>query len=635
VLETVGHHDKYRTFRVLLDEPAVNPVLGFDDYAEAFADIIVESKPQFAIGIFGDWGSGKTTLMRALAAALGRRDLGPPTATESRSPAPDRSGDAGDSLFAGIRRRFGRNEPNGANYGDARAFIIPVWFNAWRYEREEHLIVPLLDTLREGLATAAVDDATGAEATRLRNAAATVGRAARALAAGLTVKASLTPVDVQFDPKRAMDAWTDHDAAANEPLSFYHSTFREMKSAIAEVTRDGRSRVVIFIDDLDRCLPLNALEVLESMKLFFDLEGFVFVVGLDQSVIERSIEMKYQPAASRSASESGDGARGGAATQPKEQAPADGRAQWSPAGPRRNAPVTGAEYIKKLFQVPFTVPRVNSGDLERFFDSIIATNDLPAEQRTDLTEVVKRHLVVATSAESGSVNPREVKRLINAYTLQMKMLSAKLEDTPDPNIVVALQTMAFRPDWRDLYDLLVAAPEVFAAAVRQVRDDPLRRTEFPLRNEPLPTTFLDYVRGPASALLDDVSLEPYVTSAESFGSTNPAVAEARTIVVRLQRLVASLVAGSAVESEALEELRAKTSQLYSAIDRGSSSSSPQQFDAYQLVNDLQLETSKILPRDPGAAAGPPKWAPRVLDLLDSIERSLREVRRQANVTAAS
>jgi predicted KAP-like P-loop ATPase len=40
------------------------------------------------------------------------------------------------------------------------------------------------------------------------------------------------------------------------------------------------AKIVIFVDDLDRCLPDNALDVIESMKLFFDLPGFVFVVGL-------------------------------------------------------------------------------------------------------------------------------------------------------------------------------------------------------------------------------------------------------------------------------------------------------------------------------------------------------------------
>ena len=56
----------YSAFKVLLDDPATRPGLGFPSYASAFAEIIEHSKAQFAIGIFGDWGSGKTTLMRAI-----------------------------------------------------------------------------------------------------------------------------------------------------------------------------------------------------------------------------------------------------------------------------------------------------------------------------------------------------------------------------------------------------------------------------------------------------------------------------------------------------------------------------------------------------------------------------------------
>ncbi len=54
------------------------------------------------------------------------------------------------------------------------------------------------------------------------------------------------------------------------------------------------SRLVVFVDDLDRCLPEKAIEVLEAIKLFLDAEGCVFILGLDQDVISRGIEMKYR-----------------------------------------------------------------------------------------------------------------------------------------------------------------------------------------------------------------------------------------------------------------------------------------------------------------------------------------------------
>jgi ABC-type glutathione transport system ATPase component len=58
------------TFRARLDEAADQPALGFAGYARALSQIIFNSKPRFAIGIFGDSGCDKTTLMRAISAEL-------------------------------------------------------------------------------------------------------------------------------------------------------------------------------------------------------------------------------------------------------------------------------------------------------------------------------------------------------------------------------------------------------------------------------------------------------------------------------------------------------------------------------------------------------------------------------------
>lgn len=90
-------------YQILLDLPAAQPALGFEETAIALASIIEKSSPRFAIGIFGSWGAGKTTLMQRIDAKL--------------------------------------------NSGD----LVKVEFSAWRYEKEEHLIVPLLDCVRDAL----------------------------------------------------------------------------------------------------------------------------------------------------------------------------------------------------------------------------------------------------------------------------------------------------------------------------------------------------------------------------------------------------------------------------------------------------------------------------------------------------
>jgi KAP family P-loop domain len=564
----------FRSFRVLLDKPAANPALGFDDYAQAFADVILHSDPRFAIGIFGDWGSGKTTLMEAI-----KRELAPSDA------------------------------------------VIPVWFNAWRYEREEHLIVPLLDTLREGLAKWALKREDGSEErSQARRAAATVGRAAKALLAGLTVRATVGVADVELDPKSVMDSWQDDERLADDPISFYHASFNAMKGAIGDFVDGSDRRVVIFIDDLDRCLPHSALEVLESMKLFFDLEGFVFVVGLDQKVIEQSIELKYQGAVP--------------VTEPANAANDRGEG----VGPvvRSAGSISGTDYVKKIFQVPFGLPRISTGDLRPFFDALVAGGKLPREQQDELNGVVWAHLESATGADAGSVNPREVKRLINAYTLQMKMLSAKLADPPNPNVVLAIQTMTFRSDWRELYDLLAADPELFVQAVRRVLDDSQGRTEFFLRNEPLPPAFLAYLRGPGAPLLEELSLDIYITSAETTGSSDPRVAEARTIVAQAQRILHRLgEASGQTEREAVSDLSSRFGKLHELVQHRSAAPSYFASEAERLARTLRDEMKKIASPSPDPLDQTPSWAPKVLELLVKLDENLRELRRETHVGAVA
>lgn len=48
------------------------------------------------------------------------------------------------------------------------------------------------------------------------------------------------------------------------------------------------------MDDLDRCLPGKAIAVLEAIKLFLDVKGCIFLLGLDQDVVAKGIKIKYR-----------------------------------------------------------------------------------------------------------------------------------------------------------------------------------------------------------------------------------------------------------------------------------------------------------------------------------------------------
>ena len=142
---------KYQDFRVFVDSPADQPSLGFADLADALAQIAHQSAPRFTIGVFGDWGSGKTTLMRA------------------------------------IQNRLDKSNK-----------VVTVWFNAWRYEREPHIIVPLIDHLRARLNDIAAISH-GDTQTVTKKAAAALGRAGAALLRGLTITAKVPGLDAKVD----------------------------------------------------------------------------------------------------------------------------------------------------------------------------------------------------------------------------------------------------------------------------------------------------------------------------------------------------------------------------------------------------------------------------------------------------
>jgi KAP-like P-loop domain-containing protein len=542
----------YETFTVLLDDPAERPTLGFDIYAEALAQMVQHSRPRFAIGIFGDWGSGKTTLMRAIEERVRR---------------------SGDTL---------------------------------------------LDTLRDALV--AWSDEYEAEPGRARQAATMFGRAARALLRGLTIKGGLPGIEATFALEKVLDA----SGAADRPGSFYHAAFKDMREATADFSDDGRRRIVVFVDDLDRCLPASALQVLESMKLFFDLEGFVFVVGLDRSVIERSIEAKYQAGVPAQPAQvilehAPAIEPGGADDRARLDARAALRAGQSRAQRMAQAPISGADYIKKIFQVSFALPRIGTSQLDELLTALSRIPGLPEPQGTDLRTTVQPHLVYMTDRDA--LNPREVKRLLNAYTLQMKLLHPRLRDDLSADTVLAIQLMAFRPDWEALYEALARDPDQFVSdmgeALAHVGGGPITIGD---EADPVPQSFLAYARGLGAPLLTQESLTPYVSSAEQLRSTDTGSLHARKAISRLRRVLRGLDPRTPVDAgPALEEVGALR-QAFS----GSAASVPALLDAAIAETELlERELKALSGKQAQDATERIEASERILDRIADIVREMR------------
>jgi hypothetical protein len=157
----------------------------------------------------------------------------------------------------------------------------------------------------------------------------------------------------------------------NHPERSYLNQFESMLSNWVTQSLGKNERLVLFIDDLDRCLPDVTLEVLEAIKLYLNIPNLIFVVGLDRSVVESIVLKHYDD-------------RG----VTKEKA---------------------KDYLAKMFQVEVHLFRMEQ-DVEDFIDDQLKTFQL---WETEVDDRAKK-LLKERFAKHSANSPREVKRVVNA-----------------------------------------------------------------------------------------------------------------------------------------------------------------------------------------------------------------------------
>lgn len=137
-------------------------------------------------------------------------------------------------------------------------------------------------------------------------------------------------------------------------------------------------RIVLYIDDLDRCHPPEkVVRVLEAVHLLLFFPLFVVVVGVDSRWISRSLYKHYE------------GMLGDESTYDSES---------SARGER--APAESQDFLEKIFQVPFWLRRMEDGDIQRLIGSLITTDEIEDVSITD----DGRQTLAAGDASGGSAS---------------------------------------------------------------------------------------------------------------------------------------------------------------------------------------------------------------------------------------
>lgn len=213
------------------------------------------------------------------------------------------------------------------------------------------------------------------------------------------------------------------------------------------------SKLVVIIDDLDRCTHERIIENLEAIKLFLNVDKTAFVIGADPRIVRHAIEYRYRTA------ERGLG-----------------------GDPENKNQRIVSDYLEKLIQIPYTLPRLSDHEVETYMTLLFAKRELATsyikvhqafgefrknnrygvfgfadiEPLIDGDEKKKLSASISLIAALSSIiaqglngNPRQIKRFLNTFTLRHRL--ATVANIPDFRIDVLAKLMVLEYTFPELF----------------------------------------------------------------------------------------------------------------------------------------------------------------------------------------
>lgn len=209
----------------------------------------------------------------------------------------------------------------------------------------------------------------------------------------------------------------DSDETLRSNIQEFHKNFE----ALIEET--NIKKIIVFIDDLDRCSPDTIIGTLEAIKLFLFTKKTAFVIGADERLIKYAVKRRF------------------------------------PEVPGENLEV-GRDYLEKLIQYPIRIPPLNkielttyvnllfsqlystdSEEFETIRDKVMQTkitegfdftldqsniSDFFKPDNTDFEDAIALCSQIIPVLNTGlNGNPRQTKRFLNTILIRISMASAK------------------------------------------------------------------------------------------------------------------------------------------------------------------------------------------------------------------
>jgi KAP family P-loop domain len=362
-----NNSESENSIQIITDEP-INDAPDFKKYTDQLSKLIVYSIPRFTVGIYGGWGTGKTTFMRMIKHE--------------------------------IDQKYSNN-------------VETVWFDAWRYEKEQYsAMVPLLRTINLSLKNAIGNSKDIKKKKILTRIEGHVSKLGGHTTVNVAANVGAGSGGSQSDIGKIIDDYkSDGSVMHGQERIYFHKHITEhLQEELYKIRNEEYDfRIVIFVDDLDRCTPERALELLESIKTFFDIEGIVYVIGIDPITIDPLIQTKYG----------------------------------------KESKVDGMHYLQKIVQLPFQIPVWDPADLSKTIRTMIARTGMHLSEFEPILEQTSTELIM----NAAQLNPRDIKRFVNSIILATYVYE---HDIKDIEKLIAIQAFYFRGAvWLKFLGLLI------------------------------------------------------------------------------------------------------------------------------------------------------------------------------------
>lgn len=287
-----------QSFSLWSDAETEVDLLGFTHLVDAVERLV--KTPELlpaTVGVFGDWGSGKTSVLKMCAKRL-----------------------------------------------EADEETLVLWFNGWLFEGYDQAKASLMERLVDELVEKrCTSDKMKKLAVRLfrrinwlrvagtalkTGGAFALGGPPLAAIAGATDFATLAKSagkEIEDIDEGKLDAYLKE--SQSESFNRNVTAFRD---EFAELLQEAKiERLVVLIDDLDRCLPPTVIQTLEAIKLFLSVGNVAFVIGADERLVQYAVRERF------------------------------------PELPGERVDV-GRDYLEKLIQYPVRVPSLSRSEVQSY-----------------------------------------------------------------------------------------------------------------------------------------------------------------------------------------------------------------------------------------------------------------------------